>query len=676
MTETTPSWATARVSLGSARSNEITAEGTAFDFLQRIRDGEWELEIDMVRDAVANENDAETKRLKLELPAVLWSGTFSMRRASKLIRHSGLICLDLDDVEEFSQLEPLRKRINDDPCVAAVFRSPRGNGLKVLMVADDPNPDHQAFFEAAKSHFLVAHNLPIDNSGKDVSRLCFVSHDPDLFIRADPTPLNTHDAPACTSSVPPVQTGDVKPGDDFDARCDVPQMLKDHGWKPVQGGKYWTRPGKTSGISASWGIIPDRFWCFSSSTLFLQNHSYRPWAVYAVLEHGGDFRAAARALSQMGFGTPTPERATPPVGDFCDEDEGGAGLGVETVPDEADGGVEGTWAYVRHERVELPAIITATEEEATDIPTPPEVIKGVLYRGAKMMIAGPSKARKTYALIDLGLSVAGGVSWFGIPTVQSRVLYLNFELQAFASKRRREEILTRDARFSSIIDEVNDNISYWHLRGALSRRGVNPRNTYEKIIDGVSLFARSNDCGLIIIDPIYKLMQMGGEENRAEDVGRLLNEIEMLAHETGAAIAFCHHFAKGNASQKESMDRASGSGVYARDPDALLTMTPLEDEDCMSVEMILRNFAPKSPLGVRWEYPTWRVDQAVDPADLKGKNKQTSKPSFTSAQLSAELGRFGGRVSSQNVHQVAEFFGVSLSTVWRRWKELKPAENE
>jgi hypothetical protein len=95
----------------------------------------------------------------------------------------------------------------------------------------------------------------------------------------------------------------MTPGDDYDFRADVPALLKAHGWKPAGGsGKYWTRPGKDRGISASWDMVPDRLWVFSSSTQFEPMHCYRPWHIYAVLECGGDFGRAAKELRRQGFG--------------------------------------------------------------------------------------------------------------------------------------------------------------------------------------------------------------------------------------------------------------------------------------------------------------------------------------------------------------------------------------
>src|SRR5207244_10394065 len=91
---------------------------------------------------------------------------------------------------------------------------------------------------------------------------------------------------------------------------------------------------------------------------------------------------------------------------------------------------------------------------------------------------------------------------------------------------------------------------------------------------------------LIILDPIYKLLG-SSEENKAGDTATLLNEVESLAVETGAAVAYGSHFSKGNQAQKESIDRVSGSGVYARDPDSIVNFTRHEKDDCYTVEATL-----------------------------------------------------------------------------------------
>lgn len=98
-----------------------------------------------------------------------------------------------------------------------------------------------------------------------------------------------------------------RPGDDFNQRGDVRSVLQRHGWtlaKPAgsDGNEYWRRPGKTTGTSAT--LKDGVFYCFTTSgSPFEPNRAYSPFAVYALLEHGGDYAAAASALRAHGFGS-------------------------------------------------------------------------------------------------------------------------------------------------------------------------------------------------------------------------------------------------------------------------------------------------------------------------------------------------------------------------------------
>ena len=87
----------------------------------------------------------------------------------------------------------------------------------------------------------------------------------------------------------------------YDSIANPVQLLQKHGWKVVfsRGEKvYLERPDKKNGsISATWNVIPDRFYCFSTSTVFESEHVYKASAVYAMIEHGGDFAAACKCLA-------------------------------------------------------------------------------------------------------------------------------------------------------------------------------------------------------------------------------------------------------------------------------------------------------------------------------------------------------------------------------------------
>lgn len=87
----------------------------------------------------------------------------------------------------------------------------------------------------------------------------------------------------------------------------------------------------------------------------------------------------------------------------------------------------------------------------------------------------------------------------------------------------------------------------------------------------------------IIIDPIYKVIT--GDENSADQMAHFCNQFDRVCAELGAAVVYCHHHSKGSQGSKRSMDRASGSGVFARDPDALIDLIELElNEDILTQE--------------------------------------------------------------------------------------------
>ncbi len=110
--------------------------------------------------------------------------------------------------------------------------------------------------------------------------------------------------PASTNGGGPDSNG--RAGDDFNQRGDVRAVLQRHGWtlaKPAgsDGNEHWRRPGKTSGTSAT--LKDGVFYCFSSNAApFEPNQAYWPFTVYALLEDGGDYAAAASALRAAGFG--------------------------------------------------------------------------------------------------------------------------------------------------------------------------------------------------------------------------------------------------------------------------------------------------------------------------------------------------------------------------------------
>lgn len=190
------------------------------------------------------------------------------------------------------------------------------------------------------------------------------------------------------------------------------------------------------------------------------------------------------------------------------------------------------------------------------------LIEGILRQGHKMLLAGPSKAGKSYALIQLTCAIAEGRSWFSWPCAQGKVLYVNLELDRASCLHRFKDVYT-DLKWQPANIK---NIDIWNLRG----KSI----PMDKLAPKLIRRAAKRNYIAIIIDPIYKVIT--GDENSADQMAKFCNEFDRVCTELGAAVIYCHHHSKGLQGQKRSMDRASGSGVFARDPDVLLDLIELD----------------------------------------------------------------------------------------------------
>jgi hypothetical protein len=157
------------------------------DIIADIKSGRWSGPVEAVRRAQKNDNKARSDRLKKKLAAIMFSGKFSQRDAKHLLYHSGVLCADLDGLNE--KLARVRSSIEADPFTFATFTSPTGTGLKVLYRIPANLEIHDAAFHIVARHLQDRHSAKADHTCKDVSRLCFVSHDPDLYLNLDSEPI-------------------------------------------------------------------------------------------------------------------------------------------------------------------------------------------------------------------------------------------------------------------------------------------------------------------------------------------------------------------------------------------------------------------------------------------------------------------------------------------------------
>lgn len=304
--------------------------------------------------------------------------------------------------------------------------------------------------------------------------------------------------------------------------------------------------------------------------------------------------------------------------------------------------------YIEESQDNFPDIITYSElKELPDLS--PELIEGVLRQGHKMLVSGASKAGKSFLLIELALSIAEGRKWLGFQCLQGKVLYINLEVDGNSFLHRIDNV-----RAAMGIEKVSPNLEIWNLRGNNA--------AIEKLAPKLIRRATGKGYSAIVFDPLYKINE--GNENDASEMARFFNYLDMICVQLKTSIICCHHHSKGSQGGKFSMDRASGSGVFARDPDALLDMIRLNPADCgkslepgttaWRISSTLREFQAPDDIDVIFDYPIHKITEELkDAKPLNGADSSTNS-------------RRGNAVKSENKAKKIE----RLIYVLDNWSEI------
>lgn len=248
-------------------------------------------------------------------------------------------------------------------------------------------------------------------------------------------------------------------------------------------------------------------------------------------------------------------------------------------------------------------------DELEELPAlSPELISGILRKGHKMLISGASKAGKSFLLIELALCITQGKKWLGFECMKGKVLYINLEVDGNSFLNRVNEVRKRMKL------ERSKGLTIWNLRGENA--------AIDKLAPRLLRRAKDKGYDVIIFDPLYKINQ--SDENSASEMAKFFNHLDTICVQLGTSIICCHHHSKGAQGGKFSIDRASGSGVFARDPDALLDMIQLNPKDAeMSlpdgqtawrISATLREFKTPDDIDVIFDYPVHHVTEDLKDA--------------------------------------------------------------
>lgn len=281
------------------------------------------------------------------------------------------------------------------------------------------------------------------------------------------------------------------------------------------------------------------------------------------------------------------------------------------------------------------------------------LIDGVLRKGHKMLLAGPSKAGKSFLLIELVIAIAEGIRWLSFQCRKGRVLYVNMELDRASCLRRFKDVY----QALGIAPRNVGNIDVWNLRG----KTVPMDQLTPKLIRR----AEKKNYVAVIIDPIYKVIT--GDENSAEEMAKFCNQFDKICTSLQVSMIYCHHHSKGAQGGKKAMDRASGSGVFARDPDAMLDFAPLEITDSLRKEEDNKARIRGIERALNEFVPGWQEDVGQDE-----RLSPTAMQEFAAGRLSFDQASTMEGYISEALAKARKRTAWRLEGIFREFPEIPP----
>lgn len=157
------------------------------EIIKSIQGEQYKEKVETIRTLITEGKEKEADKLKKKLLAFTPSGTFQDgRKANLLNEYSGYVILDIDKITEL-QIISLLQKVALIPHTFAAFISPSGNGIKIIIAVSSTGKQHKIAFAQVAAYYGTELQITLDPSGKDVSRLCFMSYDPNCYININAT---------------------------------------------------------------------------------------------------------------------------------------------------------------------------------------------------------------------------------------------------------------------------------------------------------------------------------------------------------------------------------------------------------------------------------------------------------------------------------------------------------
>jgi putative DNA primase/helicase len=321
---------------------------------------------------------------------------------------------------------------------------------------------------------------------------------------------------------PPQKRNGTAPGEDFGARHSWADILVPHGWVQASP-NTWRRPGKTSGGASASSQTTSQagnslLRVFSSNAHpFESDQSYSKFACYAILQHGGDYSAAAKTLAESGYGDQVAN---------VELVFGGNGQATANPGQPA-----GTATLAPRPKIEFERI-TAGELDSGDYSIE-YLIDGTLTAGQPMIVAGGKKQLKTNMLLDMGISLATARAFLGRLEV---------------NRATRVAIMSGESGMATIQETCrrickSKGLELRNINGLIFSSDL-PRLDDARYLDALEEFVTDDEIETVILDPIYMMMP-GADAGNLFVQGEMLRNLSMRCERLGVTVVLCHHTKKG-----------------------------------------------------------------------------------------------------------------------------------
>ncbi len=314
---------------------------------------------------------------------------------------------------------------------------------------------------------------------------------------------------------------------------------------------------------------------------------------FLMLEHRGDLKAAVRAAAvELGV-----EHETSPKSRLVD--------GGRTMEDPTEA----------ESVIPAPDYIDAGELLTTYQKLRPAIIDAIARMGDVGNLIGATKTRKSWMALELLLCVASGRAWLGrFAMEQGLAILIDNELHPSDLAYRIREV----ARDMGLMREDYENrLKVWSLRGRLM--------DVHKLC---AMLERLEPCTIkvIVLDSLYRLLPAGTNENDNAQITAIYNRLAAVAAKLGAVLVIVHHSSKGSQGAKTTTDVAAGAGAFSRTVDFHFVTREHQEPDCVVAHLANRSFPPMPAFVLRWQFPRYRIDESLDPANIKTDKRPGGRP--------------------------------------------------